>query len=115
MTAANPLTPPSAVAFILHVPWDEANRRLKWTLDLVDIDDNPITLQMRPDAGPEPVHAESEFVVGRPPQIKPGSEIDVPFAFNVGPMPLASDSTFVWVLRVGEQSWRETFTTLPRQ
>jgi hypothetical protein len=29
-------------------------------------------------------------------------------------MPLAPDRTFVWVLRVGEQSWRETFSTLPQ-
>jgi hypothetical protein len=109
---SSPLTAPSAVAFILQVPWDETNRRIKWTLDLIDADGRPVQVQ----AGPEStaaIHIENEIEVGRPAGIKPGSSINVPFAVSVGPMSLEPNSKFEWVLRVESQEWRTTFATRP--
>lgn len=111
---SSPMTAPSAVAFILHVPWDETNRRIKWTLDLLDADGNAIVMQTGPDTF-STMHVENEIEVGRPPGTKPGADINVPFAINITPMPLAADKTYVWVLKVGEREWRCAFTTRPMQ
>jgi hypothetical protein len=104
---------PTAVAFLLHVPWDEANRKIRWSLDLLDSDGQPVRVLMNPNEEPQPIHIENEFIVGRPPQVKPGSPINVPFAVNLGPTPLRPDSTFEWVLSIGEQVWRAPFATHP--
>ena len=104
---------PIAVAFLLHVPWDETNRKIRWTLDLVDSDAKPVRVPMNLNEEPQQVHVENEFIVGRPPTIKPGSQINVPFAINIGPMPLSPDMTFEWVLRIGNQSWHAPFATAP--
>jgi hypothetical protein len=109
---SSPVTAPCAVAFVLHVPWDETNRKIKWVLDLFDADGNPVVLQ----TGPEnftPLHMENELEVGRPPGIKQGSAINVPFAVSFGPMPLRADSTFEWRLKVSGKEWRVSFATRP--
>ncbi len=112
--APSPLTAPSAVGIILHVPWDETNRKIHWTLDLIDGDGRPV--QLPTGAGSSGViHLQNELEVGRPPGTKPGSPINVPFAINIGPMPLAADSRFEWVLRVVEREWRTSFATRPLQ
>lgn len=107
-------TAPAAVAFILHVPWDQTNRKIKWTLDLVSGDGKPVVLPTGPDTF-APIHMENELEVGRPPGIKPGSAINVPFALGFGPMPLAPGATFEWVLKAGASEWRVPFTTRPAQ
>ena len=109
---SSPMTAPSAVAFILHVPWDETNRRLTWTLDLLDADGKPVVLPSEPGKFTV-IHMENEIEVGRPPGIKPGSSINVPFAVNITPLPLGANQTFVWVLRVGDREWRASFATRP--
>jgi hypothetical protein len=109
---SSPMTAPSAVAFILHVPWGETNRKIKWTLDLLDADGNAVVVQTGPERYSS-LHMEQEVEVGRPPGTKPGADINVPFAINLTPMPLAPDRTFVWVLAVGDRKWRVPFTTRP--
>jgi len=111
---SSPVTAPSAVAFILRVPWDETNRKIRWTLDLFDADGKPVVMQTGPDQF-RPVHSESQMEVGRPAGVKPGASINVPFAVNIGPLQLAPDATFVWVLKVGDQEWRVSFATRPLQ
>ena len=106
------MTAPSAVAFILHVPWDETNRRFTWTLDLLDADGKPVVLPTEPGKFTA-IHMENQIEVGRPPGIKPGSSINVPFAVNITPLPLTPDQTFVWVLRVADREWRASFATRP--
>jgi hypothetical protein len=110
----SPLTAPTAVAFILHVPWDETNRKIKWTLDLLDADGKPVLLQTGPETF-SGVHMEDEIEVGRPPGTKPGAAINAPFAVNVTPLPLAPDRSFVWVLKVAGREWRASFATRPLQ
>jgi len=110
----SPLTAPSAIAFILHVPWSETNRKIKWTLDLLDADGKPVVLQTGPESATA-IHMEQEIEVGRPPGTKPGAAINAPFAMMVSSMPLGPDRTFVWVLRVGDREWRASFATRPLQ
>ena len=109
---ASPLTAPMAVGIIFHVPWTETNRKIKWTLDLVDADGNPVKLPT-PTGNTAAVHIENQLEVGRPAGIKQGSEINVPFAVAIGPMPLPADSTFVWVLTAENTQWRVSFSTRP--
>ncbi len=111
---SSPMTMPLAVAFILHVPWSETNRKIKWTLDLLDADGNPVLLQTGPERFTG-VHVENEIEVGRPPGTKPGAAISAPFAVNMTPMPLPADRTFVWVLKVGDREWGASFATRPLQ
>lgn len=110
----SPLTAPTAVAFILHVPWDETNRKIKWTLDLLDADGKPVLLQTGPETF-SGVHMEDEIEVGRPPGTKPGAAINAPFAVNITPLPLAPDRSFVWVLKAGGREWHASFATRPLQ
>lgn len=109
---SSPVTAPSAVAFVLHVPWGETNRKIKWALDLLDADGNAVVVQSGPERYTS-LHMEQEVEVGRPAGTKPGADINVPFAINLTPMPLPADRTFVWVLTVGERKWRVPFTTRP--
>ncbi|MEO9025917.1 MAG: hypothetical protein ABI329_02560 [Candidatus Tumulicola sp.] len=109
---ASPMSAPGAVGIILRVPWDETNRKIKWTLDLIDGDGTPVQLPSGPGNSTS-LHMENEIEVGRPAGIKPGSSINVPFAVNVGPMPLPANSTFEWVLRVEGREWRTSFATRP--
>jgi len=111
---ASPVTAPSAVAVILHVPWGETNRKIKWTLDLLDADGKPVVLQTGPESATA-IRMEQELEVGRPPGTKPGSSINAPFAMTISPMPLGPDRSFVWVLRVGDREWRAPFSTRPLQ
>jgi hypothetical protein len=111
---SSPVTAPSAVAFILHVPWNETNRRVRWTLDLLDADGKAVVVQTGSESFTS-VHIENEIEVGRPPGTKPGAAINVPFAVNMSPMPLSPDRTYVWVLRIGEREWRAPFATRPLQ
>jgi hypothetical protein len=111
---SSPMTAPLAVAFILHVPWSETNRKIRWTLDLIDADGNPVLLQTGPERFTG-VHVENEIEVGRPPGTKPGAAINAPFAVNMMPMPLPPDRTFVWVLKVDGREWRASFATRPSQ
>lgn len=111
-STSSPMTMPSAVAFILHVPWDETNRKIRWILDLIDADGRPVQIQSGPD-GSSGIHIENEIEVGRPAGVKPGSSINVPFAVSLGPLPLPADSTFQWVLRIESREWRTSFATRP--
>jgi hypothetical protein len=109
---SSPMTGPSALGIIFHVPWDETNRRTRWTLDLLDADGKAIQI---PDGrgGTQGIHVENDLEVGRPPGIKPGSAINVPFAIVFPPLALPPDSRFEWVLRVESKDWRAAFATRP--
>jgi hypothetical protein len=109
---SSPMSGPSAVGIIFHVSWDETNRRIRWTLDLLDADGNPVQI---PDGagGTQGIHVENDPEVGRPPGIKPGSAINVPFAIVLPPFALPPDNRFEWVLRVDNKDWRTAFSTRP--
>src|SRR5213592_1828364 len=66
---------PSAIAIKIEVPWDEANKRHKLKLELVDADGRPVTVPT--PTGEKPVQLEGDFEVGRPPGLKPGTPLDM--------------------------------------
>jgi len=98
---------PSAhgIALLFHVPWADANRPLKISLELLTTDGAPVT-QPGP-LGEVPVRVDGELEVGRPLGVSRGGTIDVPLAINLPPLPLAPDGRFVWKLSVDGQSTPE--------
>ena len=82
-----PQPAPMAVVIEIEVPWDQANRKHKWVLELLDSDGH--AFQVPTPTGEQPVKVEADFEVGRPPGLQAGTPLDVPIAINFGPLPLA--------------------------
>ena len=109
-----PLPCPSAIAVIVSVPWNETNRKHRVKVELVDADYRPVLLPT--SDGSAPLVISGDFEVGRPPGILPGSTIEVPFAFNIGAIPLQPDKRYVWKLMIddkGDDNWQVVFSTRP--
>ena len=115
VTTAEPLGT-MALALKVEVPWDEANRRHRLEIRLVDADGHDIT-QPDPASGQEsPIEFVADFEVGRPPGLKPGTPIDSALALNVQRPALAPDSRYAWQLWIDGETkaeWAVTFTTRP--
>jgi hypothetical protein len=86
-----------ALAIILHFEWNEANRQ------------HPIEITLQTSDGEvfehtegQPLRVTTAVEVGRPPGLKPGTEINAPLAsaFNGISLPTGG---YVWILRTGEQ------------
>lgn len=115
-TITGPTPVPHAIAMIVHVPWTDANRRLKMTLALLSADGKAVTQQG--PFGEVPVQIDGEFEVGRPVGVAQGSSIDVPLAITVPPLPLPAGGRFVWKLTLDADTsadWELPFATRPTQ
>jgi hypothetical protein len=103
---------PFGIAVLFQVPWDQANQRHSFRLELLDADGQPVLV-----AGPEgeqSVVVEGAFETGRPPGLRPGTPLDFPFAMNSGPLPLPLGQRFEWRMTVDDESqedWRLAFGT----
>jgi hypothetical protein len=98
---------PVTLAIKLAVPWDQANQRHHIRAALMDADGVAV------DLGAGPVQAEGDVEVGRPPGVKPGTNLDVPFVLPFGVL-IFEAGTYVWELDVnGEPVAREPFIVLP--
>jgi hypothetical protein len=103
-------TPPSAVAVLLQIPWTEANRKIKFSLRLVDGDGAPV-VQPGMTGQSAPVEVDGELEAGRPPGLPEGTLLDAPFAINM-PSLLLQPGRYVWELRIdGEtlEEWQVAF------
>ncbi len=106
---------PFAIAIKIEVPWDEANKRHKFELRLLDADGS-VVRQKEAD-GEKPVEITGEFEVGRPPGLKPGTPLDFPFAVNLNPVRLEPGSRYVLQLYIdghGDEDWQVAFSTRPK-
>jgi hypothetical protein len=104
---------PSAIALALKVPWDEANAPHELRIELLDSDGDPV-LAGEPE--PQPIVIQSQFEVGRPPGVRPGTPIDLTFAVGIGPMALPPGGRFEWRLTIdgnSEAHWHAAFSTRP--
>ena len=109
-----PQPAPFAIAMLIEVPWDQTNTKHRVLLELLDADGNEV--EVASDDGSQPVKIESILEVGRPPGVKPGTPLAVPFAVNFGPIPLEAGTQYVWRLSIdghSEEDWNLTFSTRP--
>jgi len=86
-------TRPMSVAMFLRIPWDRANQRLPMTLELLDADGQPVSLDGQVVAIP------AEIEASRLPGLEHGSMLDAAYAVTVGSLPLTP----------GRYEWRLTF------
>jgi hypothetical protein len=111
-SVTGPMPVPFAIAVLFEVPWDRANVKHRFRLDLVDADGHVVFAAT--DEGEEPVVIEGEFEAGRPPGMKPGTPLDVPIAINLPGPPVEPGGRFEWRLTVngeGDTDWRLPFST----
>ncbi len=101
---------PSAfgIGLLIQVPWDQANTRHNFTVELLDADGAEVVLETEEDE--QSVAFGGEFEVGRPPGLKPGTPLDFPVAVNSTPLPL-EPGRYEWRLTIDDRS--QEFWTLP--
>lgn len=112
VTRQRPVT--MALAIKILVPWDGANQKHAFKLELVTEDDLLPTLE-RPDGSFEPqeIQAAGEFEAGRPPGLTPGVPLDTHLAMTFGGVPLRP-ARYVWRFEVDERRLAEIpFSVLP--
>jgi hypothetical protein len=100
-----------AIAIKIDVPWDQANRRHRWALDLVDEDGRPI--RAGAPGAERDVQISGEFELGRPAGMAEGSPIDLPLAINIGALALPPGRRCVWRLSIDgdtHPAWQLSFS-----
>jgi hypothetical protein len=110
-TSAGPGPIPCGIALLFHVPWQQTNERTAFTLRLVDEDGQPVTGSDQP--GEPAIQAAGQIEAGRPPGLAPGTEINVPIAFNTV-LQLPPGRRFSWDLEIDgrtDEDWRVSFAT----
>jgi hypothetical protein len=81
-----------SIAVVVSVPWNQANEQHSLSLVLLTEDGEAVQVD------DEAVSLNGKFEVGRPPGLKPGTDIDAPF---VADFTLALDAGgYVWELSV---------------
>lgn len=103
---------PVAIAILIQCPWDKANQRHTWKLELLDEDFSPVF------AGERPVMVGGEFEAGRPAGLTPGSALNVPVAINFAALPVTAGMRYAWQLSIDdntEPEWRVSFSVRQAQ
>ena len=112
VTGPGPCT--GAIAVQIRVPWDQANRRHRFELTLLDTDGNPVLLESAPGEQPQPLQGGGQFEVGRPTGVLPGTPIEWSFVLNFVNLPLPAAGRYVWELKINgraEEDWQLPFAT----
>jgi hypothetical protein len=102
------------IGLLIQVPWDQANARHTFSVELLDADGSPVAFDTEDEEeeGEQPVAFGGEFEVGRPPGLKPGTPLDFPVAVNSSPLPL-DPGRYEWRLNIDDESradWTLPFT-----
>jgi Family of unknown function (DUF6941) len=97
------------VAGLVFCDWDELNQRHELKAELLDADRQPVP---NPADG-EAIHATAEWEMGRPPGIKPGTTLVMPFAIPFGVFELEAGVQYVVQVSIDgdpRDQWRLPFT-----
>lgn len=106
----------------LEVPWDQTNMEHTLSFELHNKDAQPALPILSHEQGSEPVfgdrlvRGDMKFNLGRPPHVRPGSSLDMPFVFNFGGVWLP-EGGYVWQASVDgaiEKDWHISFTVRPQ-
>ena len=109
-TVTGPAPSPFAIGLIFDVPWDRANEKIEFSLELVDQDGASVLVDT--PQGQAPLVIAGGFEVGRPAGTKPGTPLAFPMGINLGPPPLQPGGRYEWRLTVDGESqddWRLAF------
>lgn len=85
-----------ALTIKVLVPWDKANEKHKLALMLQNGDGHIVSL----GDPPKPVVIQSEFEVGRPPNIPKGMPLDFVIAIAFVALPLTADTAYRWQVEI---------------
>ena len=91
-----------ALAIKLTIPWNEANRPYDLNVRLVDDNHDPVQ-----DPGSNEVAIMGRVEVGRPPGLRPGSNLDAALALRFDGLVLPP-GTYVWELLVDRKVLEST-------
>lgn len=108
LSVVGPKPQPMAMAIHITVPWDQANVRHTWRLDLVDEDGRAVAVNGRP------VAARGEFEAGRPAGLRPGSPLPMALSMTFPPMRLPAGRAFQFRFSIDDQTrpeWSVRFFT----
>ncbi|MGH9322921.1 MAG: DUF6941 family protein [Vicinamibacteria bacterium] len=104
-----------AIAVYMQTPWDQANLRRSFRLELLDADGQPVVMSM-PNGDEQKLVIEGQHEAGRPPGLKPGTPLDGAFAVNFAGMPLPPGQRLEFRLSIDgetDEDWTLPFTTRP--
>lgn len=102
---------PSAVALVFQVPWDEANEKQVFDLELLDADGGVVG-----GGDGQPIALSGDFETGRPPGMRRGTPTTHAVAVNIGPLPLVPGTRYEWRLTwngENHEEWSLPFETAP--
>lgn len=91
-----------SLAIKLSVPWNEANRPYDLNVRLVDENHEAV-----PNPEGEAIGLMGKVEVGRPPGIKPGSNLDLALALRFDGL-ILSPGTYVWEFLIGNNVLEST-------
>lgn len=109
-----PAPTPFAVVLKIEVPYDQANRRHRWQLQLED--ESGQAVRLATPQGEQAVQMGSDFEVQLPPGLPAGTPLDVPLVIQFGPLPLSPGRRYSFQLKLddrADQHWRLPFSTRP--
>ena len=99
------------IGLLIQVPWDQANTRHTFSVELLDSDGSADRLRGRRGLRPGR-RVRWRVRGGRPPGLKPGTPLDFPVAVNSTPLPL-EPGRYEWRLTIDGDSradWTLPFT-----
>ena len=99
-------TSPHGIALLIKIPWDRANQKIHFVLQLLDSDGHPVVIKS-PD-NVVAIRNEMEVEVGRPPGLPQGSPLDAAVALNIQPLPLGV-GRYEWRLEYDKESLTASF------
>lgn len=110
LATVGPKPQPMALALQITVPWDRANIRHHWQVQLLDEDGHPVVVRDKQ------VVVQGQFEAGRPAGLRPGTPLGVSLAINLTPLPLRPGTGYTFALTIDERSepdWRVRFFARP--
>lgn len=105
---------PGALAGVLELDWDEANRPKRLLIELLTEDGQPVNVPT--PTGDRPLRIEANVEVGRPPGTRAGTQFNIPIAINLGPIPMPQVGQYVWRFSfdgTSRDDWRLPFSIVP--
>jgi hypothetical protein len=112
MTGPDPVT--MGIAIQILVPWDEANRQHQFRLQMLTLDGAPAIWPTPAGLGSLDIRGNLE--TGRPPGLRPGSELPAVIALNLAGVPLPPGGYEVRLSIDDEtnENWRAVFDVRSR-